>query len=129
VVEQTNQRVGNLRANLIVSLRSSAAGDRRGREPRIPVKLSGTLKCDGAALPGTVADISHTGLLFRASVSDEPARERGTVTIEIEKIGSISGSVIAKSAAGIHGGRAWARRERSANICCKPMIAKWAMAS
>ena len=29
VVEQTNQRVGNLRANLIVSLRTSAAGDRR----------------------------------------------------------------------------------------------------
>jgi len=102
VVEQTNQRVGNLRANLIVSLRSSAAGDRRAREPRIPVKLAGTMKCDGAALPGTVADISYTGLLFRASVSDEPARERGTVTVEIESIGNISSSVIAKSAAGIH---------------------------
>jgi methyl-accepting chemotaxis protein len=102
VVQQTNQRVGNLRANLIVSLRSSAAGDRRAQEPRIPVRLAGTLRCGGASLPGRVADISHSGLLFRTSASDEAAHEGETVTLDIEKIGSISGRAIAKSAAGIH---------------------------
>ena len=102
VVQLTNQRVGNPRANLIVSLRSSGAGDRRGAEPRIPVKLSGTLKCNAASLPGTIVDISLTGLLFQNSGSDEVVREGGKLAVEIEKIGGMSCAVIAKSVAGVH---------------------------
>ncbi len=102
VVQLTNQRVGNLRANLIVSLRSSGAGNRRGVDPRIPVKLSGTLKCGAASLPGAIVDISLTGLLFRSSGSDEVVREGGRLAVEIEKIGGVSCTVIAKSAAGVH---------------------------
>ena len=102
VVQRTNQRVSNLRANLIVSLRSSAAGDRRAREPRIPVKIDAALQCGSMRLAGTVADISQTGLLFRASVPDDAVKEGGVVSVDLEKIGNISGKVIAKSHAGIH---------------------------
>jgi methyl-accepting chemotaxis protein len=102
VVQRTNQRVGNLRANLIVSLRSSAAGDRRAREPRIPVEIAATLQCGNTKLPGSVADISRTGLLFRSSVSDDALKEDDAVSADVERIGNISGKVIAKSHAGIH---------------------------
>jgi len=102
VVEQTNQRVGNLRANLIVSLRSSGAGDRRASEPRIPVKLAGTLNCEGVVHEGAVADISRTGLLFRASNADAAAREGVGATVNIERIGVVPARTIARSAAGIH---------------------------
>ncbi len=102
MIANTDRRVSNLRANLIVSLRLSAAGDRRSVEHRIPVKLSGTLKCGGSVLEGNIVDISSGGLLFRANDSDAAIAERGTVVIDIEKIGSIESGVIAKSASGIH---------------------------
>src|ERR1035441_6710202 len=54
IVTNTDKRVSDLRANLIVSLRLSAAGDRRSNEHRIPVKLSGSLKCGSVALQGTI---------------------------------------------------------------------------
>jgi methyl-accepting chemotaxis protein len=102
MITNTDRRVSNLRANLIVSLRLSAAGDRRSVEHRIPVKLSGTLKCGGSVLQGVIIDISSGGSLFRADDSDAAVAERGTVVIDIEKIGNIESSVIAKSASGIH---------------------------
>jgi methyl-accepting chemotaxis protein len=102
VVTNTDKRVSNLRANLIVSLRLSAAGDRRSTAHRIPVKLSATLKCAGAVLAGTIVDISSGGVLFRTGHSDEAVAEGGTVAVDIENIGDIAGSVIAKSPAGIH---------------------------
>lgn len=102
MIANTDRRVSNLRANLIVSLRLSAAGDRRSVEHRIPVKLSGTLKCGGSVLEGNIVDSSSGGLLFRANDSDAAIAERGTVVIDIEKIGSIESGVIAKSASGIH---------------------------
>ena len=101
VVSNTDKRVSNLRANLIVSLRLSAAGDRRSTERRIPVKLSGTVKCGSSALSGTVIDISSGGLLFRPDNSDKALPEGETVSIDIEKLGTMAGSVIAKSAAGM----------------------------
>ena len=67
MIANTDRRVSNLRANLIVSLRLSAAGDRRSVEHRIPVKLSGTLKCGGSVLEGNIVDSSSGGLLFRAN--------------------------------------------------------------
>jgi len=41
-----------------------------------------------------------------------------------QNVTSIAGASEELSATG-----AWARRERFASICCKPTIAKWAMAS
>lgn len=102
VVTNTDTRVSNLRANLIVSLRSSAAGDRRSAQHRIPVKLPGTLKCAGRVLQGTILDISSGGLLFRVDVSDKAVAEGATVAVEIEKIGIIACRVIAKSTAEMH---------------------------
>jgi methyl-accepting chemotaxis protein len=102
IVTNTDKRVSDLRANLIVSLRLSAAGDRRATEPRIPVKISGILSSGGSRLRGTIVDISQGGLLFRSENPDDVVAEGGKVSIEIEKIGSISSSVIAKSPAGIH---------------------------
>ena len=102
IVTNTDKRVSDLRANLIVSLRLSAAGDRRSTEPRIPVKLTGTLKSESGVLQGTIIDISSGGSLFRAEGSSSAVAEGGSVAITIEKIGDIGGSVIAKSASGIH---------------------------
>lgn len=101
-VANTDKRVSNLRANLIVSLRLSAAGDRRAVEHRIPVILSGMLKCGGSILPGKIIDISSGGLLFRADDSDTAVAEGGIAAVDIEKIGIAECSVIAKSASGIH---------------------------
>jgi methyl-accepting chemotaxis protein len=42
VITNTDKRVGNLRANLIESLRTFAAGDRGSGERRTPVRLSGS---------------------------------------------------------------------------------------
>ena len=102
IVSSTDKRVSDLRANLIVSLRRSAAGDRRASEHRIPVKLSGALKSAGHVLRGTIVDISSGGLLFRTDGSNHAVAEGAAVAIECEKIGTVDSSVIAKSPSGIH---------------------------
>jgi hypothetical protein len=102
IVANTDKRVSDLRANLIVSLRLSAAGDRRATEPRIPVKMLGTVASGRSLLRGTVIDISSGGLLFRTDSPEDAVGEGSTIDVEIEKIGTITSSVIAKSPAGIH---------------------------
>lgn len=102
VVTRTDQRVSNLRANLIVSLRLSAAGDRRGNENRIPVKLSAKVAWRGTQFSGEIVDISSGGALFRAEQAVNPIAERDAINIEIQGIGRLAASVIAKSPAGTH---------------------------
>ncbi|MGP8120601.1 MAG: methyl-accepting chemotaxis protein, partial [Xanthobacteraceae bacterium] len=101
VVAQTDKRVSDLRANLIVSLRLSAAGDRRSAELRTPVKLSASMRAGSSVVQGVVLDVSSGGMLFRAEQSDGAVAEGQAVTLEVEKLGTIAASVIAKSAAGM----------------------------
>lgn len=104
IVSNTDKRVSDLRANLIVSLRLSAAGDRRATEPRIPVSIAGVLKSAGSAsaVRGTIVDISSGGVRFRSDNADNAIAEGGSVAVEIANIGTVASKVIAKSPGGIH---------------------------
>lgn len=102
VVSQTDKRVSDLRANLIVSLRLSAAGDRRSEENRIPVKLAGIMRLNNTTISGNVIDLSSTGLLFRTNASTIKVLEGAEFEIELEEIGTITTKVIARSPAGLH---------------------------
>jgi methyl-accepting chemotaxis protein len=100
-VANTDDRIGNLRANLIVTLRRSAAGNRRSGI-RKKVNLPGSVTFEQAVLRGTVVDLSQRGLLFKAASSDAAVAEGSAIAIAIDTIGTIQGSVIAKSSAGMH---------------------------
>ncbi len=100
-VNNTDQRVGNLRANLIVTLRRSAAGNRRSGI-RKTVNLPGTLTAGPAVLKGVIVDLSASGLLFKAEGSDAAVSEGAAIAVAIDTIGALKASVIAKSFKGIH---------------------------
>jgi methyl-accepting chemotaxis protein len=99
---KTDDRIGNLRANLVASLRLSAAGDRRASEVRIPVNIAAQLRVNGADIRGSIVDISIGGALFRSLHPDATVIEGTKVTLDIEAIGVITSDVLARSAAGIH---------------------------
>ncbi len=102
VVANTDKRVSDLRANLMVSLRLAAQGDGQSAKQRIPVKLSATLKVAGRAQRGTVIDISSRASQFRSQEPDQPVAEGQAVVVDIEGVGDIHARVIAISASGIH---------------------------
>jgi c-di-GMP-binding flagellar brake protein YcgR len=53
-------------------------------------------------LRGTSVDISSGGLLFRTDGSNHAVADGAAVVVEIEKIGTVDSSVIAKSPSEIH---------------------------
>jgi len=102
VMRQTDQRIGNLRANMVVSLRGSVAGDRRMAEPRVPIDRQARVACGGRMIAGGLRDISNHGASFRHADAAAAAREGDRVEIDIDGIGRISADVVAVAPGGLH---------------------------
>lgn len=101
LVNGTNGRVSELRANLVISLRSSSAGDRRSQENRRPISVAARL-CSGASrVEGRVLDLSEGGLCFRTSIS-VTAREGEPVVIATNEFGDVVGRIISIAQSNIH---------------------------
>lgn len=101
-IAQTNQRVGDLRATLVASLRFSAAGDRRATELRIPVKVDAVV-CFGAKQHrGVVLDISSGGALFRPMGVFPDVVERDDCELDLTGVGLLRSRVVSSSHAGLH---------------------------
>ncbi|MDI1263131.1 MAG: methyl-accepting chemotaxis protein, partial [bacterium] len=54
LVNGTNRRVSQLRGNMVASLRSSSAGDRRSLENRRPGSVPARLRCGKSTIDGTI---------------------------------------------------------------------------
>ncbi len=102
LVNGTNGRVSELRANLVVSLRQSEAGDRRSTDYRRPVSVRGSLRCGNAVIDGTVLDLSEGGLRFRADRADISANEGQHASIETSTFGTVGCTVVAIGQTSIH---------------------------
>jgi hypothetical protein len=89
-------------SNLIVSLKSTVAGDRRSDEPRVATDLPGQVKSGSDILKGTIVNLSHRGALFRTDGSDQAVVEGGTVAVDLGAIGTVLASIVAKSSGGLH---------------------------
>jgi methyl-accepting chemotaxis protein len=101
VCAQTDKKVSGLRANLVVSLRQSSAGNRRAHE-RTPVELSGKLQSSGRALSGKVLNLSDRGMLFRVEEPKPVLAEGSPVTVDADRIGRVPGTIIARSGGDVH---------------------------
>jgi methyl-accepting chemotaxis protein len=102
LVNGTNGRVSELRANLVVSLRSSSAGDRRTRDNRRPISVPGRLRQSGLVIEGTVLDLSEGGLRFRARDNAAAAKEGSPIVIETREFGTVDGTIICIGQTSIH---------------------------
>lgn len=101
-IAQTNQRVGDLRATLVASLRFSAAGDRRATELRIPVKVDAVVRFGGKQHRGVVLDISSGGALFRPIGAFPEIAERNNCELDLTGVGVLPTRVVSRSPAGLH---------------------------
>jgi len=102
LVNGTNGRISELRANLVVSLRSSSAGDRRSQENRRPISVQARLRHIDQWIEGKVLDLSEGGLRFRVQGNALAAQEGGAVDIETREFGAVRGTIIAAGQSSVH---------------------------
>ncbi|MCL8482232.1 MULTISPECIES: methyl-accepting chemotaxis protein [Bradyrhizobium] len=102
LVNGTNGRVSELRANLMVSLRSSSVGDRRSSQQRRPMSLTGCLHGRGGRFDGSVLDLSEAGLRFRAGMDVVGLSEHQQVKVECAAFGAVEGDIVAIGNRDIH---------------------------
>ena len=102
LVNGTNRRVSELRGNLVASLRSSSAGDRRSLENRRPISVAARLRCGMQSIDGSILDLSEGGLRFRAAPGQTPAPEGVSTVIETRSFGDVSGRIIAVGDSSVH---------------------------
>ncbi|CAK0745505.1 methyl-accepting chemotaxis protein [Azospirillaceae bacterium] len=98
--KETNEAVVELKQRMVLALRQSVAGDRRGKD-RVPVKLAVVLILDGRRIPGMLVDLSETGALFRPEAGNALERSRH-VSLEMPGIGTLLAQFLSHSARGIH---------------------------
>lgn len=97
----TKARIADLRTTMVVSLRTSAAGDRRG-EARLPVHMPAKLTLNATTFGVTILDLSCGGALVMTSGPALPKGERIPIAIEIADVGLVRGEVLAQSRLGTH---------------------------
>ena len=102
LVNGTNRRVSDLRSNMVASLRSSSAGDRRSLENRRPVSLPARIRSGKLSIEGTILDISEGGLRFRAAPGQQPTPEGNVAVIETNSFGDVEGRIIAVGESSVH---------------------------
>ncbi|WP_257166210.1 methyl-accepting chemotaxis protein [Bradyrhizobium sp. SRS-191] len=102
LVNGTNGRVSELRANLMVSLRSSSVGDRRSSTQRRPTSVRGRLHGRGGQIDGTVLDLSEGGLRFRAAMDVAGLSEQQQVKLESPSFGVLDGDIVAIGNRDVH---------------------------
>ena len=99
--KETNSAVTELRQRLMLALRQSVAGDRRGKD-RLPVNQPQSLdNAHGRRLNGILIDLSASGCLFRPEGGDPlPVNTRSN--LELSGVGALSARVIHHSPRGVH---------------------------
>ncbi|MGJ4892135.1 methyl-accepting chemotaxis protein [Bradyrhizobium sp. HKCCYLRH3099] len=102
LVTGTNGRVSELRANLMVSLRSSSVGDRRTSDMRRPVSIAARLHGRGGHIDGTVLDLSAGGLRFRAAMDVVGLAEQQPVKVDCAAFGAVEGEIVAIGNRDVH---------------------------
>jgi hypothetical protein len=102
LVNGTNRRVSELRGNLVASLRSSSAGDRRSLENRRPISVAARLRCGAQSIEGSILDLSEGGLRFRSAPGQNPAQEGVSTVIETKSFGDVGGTIIAVGDSSVH---------------------------
>lgn len=100
-MRHTDARINELRKNMIVSLRSSAAGDRR-RERRIPVQNPAELQAGSRRCRAVVLDLSNGGARVRSADETFAVAVDSRLAVDITGIGRIEATIVAKSEAGLH---------------------------
>lgn len=101
LVNGTNGRVSELRANMVVSLRSSSAGDRRSQETRRPISVAARMRSRATQAEGTILDLSERGLRFRPNGA-AAAREGEPVSFETGQFGDVAGNIVSIGQSSIH---------------------------
>jgi len=101
VVRQTDHRLGDLRANVLVALRSSTSVERRA-ERRIPVNMASRVKIGGQTVEGRILNISSQGAKFRYSDQQAHFAEAQSIAIEIDGIGELGAQILTASNSTLH---------------------------
>ena len=99
LASRVSDGVADLKRRLTTILRASSAGNRREAD-RQPVSLGVRLSGDGFTGTGTTADLSPNGALFAVEAPERLAS--AVLTAEIDRIGRVTGRVIAVTSLGIH---------------------------
>ncbi|MCC8968619.1 methyl-accepting chemotaxis protein, partial [Bradyrhizobium sp. Pear76] len=102
LVNGTNARVSELRADLLVSLRQSSASNRGLVEHRRPVLIPGEVRSRELRIAGNVLDLSGSGLRFRADSADIGLVEGEAATVETRLFGTLTGTIVAIGKTSIH---------------------------
>ena len=102
LVNGTNGRVSELRANLVVSLRTTSTAENGLQESRRPVSVPATMHCGGKRIEGTILDLSEAGLRFRSRESGAGAVEGQQTTVETREFGKVPGKILAVGQTSIH---------------------------
>ncbi|NPU13294.1 methyl-accepting chemotaxis protein [Bradyrhizobium sp. 83002] len=102
LVNGTNGRVSELRANLMVSLRTSSLGDRRSSDMRRPVSMPARLHSRGGHVDGALLDISGGGLRFRAAMDVVGLAEQQRVSVECAAFGIVEADIVAIGNRDVH---------------------------
>ncbi len=102
LVNGTNGRVSELRANLVVSLRQSKAGDRRSTDYRRPVSVPARIRRGSTIIDGAVLDLSEGGLRFRADKPDFDMSEGQPASVETQVFGTVTCTIIAIGKTSVH---------------------------
>ena len=98
--KETNTAVTELRQRLMLALRQSVAGDRRGKD-RLPVNLPLSLDANGRRLNGILIDLSASGCLFRPE-GGETLPVNARFPLELPGVGVLSARAIHHSPRGVH---------------------------
>ena len=88
-----NVQLDGLRVSLVVSLRSTASGDRR-TEPRVLVAIPAEIATPEGRCEATVFDLSENGASVKLAGVDHGLRPGQDVALDIEGIGSVGTAVI-----------------------------------
>jgi aerotaxis receptor len=98
--DRTQAAIVELKRRLIITLRQSAAGNRRG-EDRLPCNIPATLELDGKQHRTVCADLSPGGLLLLADDLPPLAIDHDA-TVELQGVGRLVCSIRGRSPAGLH---------------------------
>ena len=88
-----NAQLDGLRESLVVSLRSTAAGDRRS-EPRVLVAIPAQIATSGGRCEATVFNLSEGGASVKLASMDHGFRPGQDVILDVEGIGSVGTAAI-----------------------------------
>ena len=99
-VTETRAAIADLKRRLVIVLRQSIAGDRRGSD-RLPCSLPASLEIAGRIFAGRALDLSLEGML--AESTRLPALREGTrLIVVLDGVGRLPGMAVGVSGLGLH---------------------------